>query len=260
MSFGTLSLLRTLEMDCEVMEEPRPEICVAPLPVVMNYFFEFLKCYDSNAIDASGNSIKEFPSEFFSFRHHETKMILGYSITSINMSQNRMTNLPEEFANFESLLRLDLSFNSFHRIPGAICWLTKLEYLNMEGNYHLTRLPLEMGNMSNLREFKLTASRFITPPQEIITKVAPNDHHDAHLGLIEYLQLVLRARDSGRIQMSRMGLRQFPPEIISATNMCWDYGEVRGIFMTGRGRLDVIEEVLHEFNHSLHFHPFVDLP
>jgi len=54
---------------------------------------------------------------------------------------------------------------------------------------------------------------------------------------------LMRARDSGKISMSRMGLRQFPPEIVSATSMCWDYGEVRGIFMTGRGRLDVITEV-----------------
>ena len=243
MSFGTLSLLRTLDMDAQIMEEPRPQICTAPLPVVMNYFYEFLKCYETGAINVSGNSINEFPTEFFTFRHHETKMILGYSITTIDFSRNRLSYLPEEFANFESLMRLDLSFNSFHRVPGALVWLTKLEYLNMEGNYHLTRLPLEMGHMKNLREFKLTVSRFITPPQEILTKKQPNDHHDAHLGLIEYLQLVMRARDSGKISMSRMGLRQFPPEIISATNMCWDYGEVRGIFMTGRGRLDVITEV-----------------
>jgi Leucine-rich repeat (LRR) protein len=243
MSLGTLSLLRALDMDAEVMEEPRSEICMAPLPVVMNYFYEFLQCYDTHSINVAGNSIREFPTEFFTFRHHETKMILAYSIVSIDISRNRLSYLPEEFANFESLMRLDLSFNSLHRVPGALVWLTKLEHLNMEGNYHLTRLPLEMGNMKNLREFKLTASRFVTPPQEVLTKVAPNDHHDAHLGLIEYLQLVMRARDSGKISMSRMGLRQFPPEIISATNMCWDYGEVRGIFMTGRGRLDVITEV-----------------
>ena len=243
MSFGTLSLLRTLEMDAEVMEEPRPEVCLAPLPVLMNYFFEFLKCYETYVIDVAGNAIKEFPSEFFTFRHHETKMILGYSITSMDISRNRLIQLPQEFANFEALLRLDLSYNSFHRIPGALCWLTQLEYLNMEGNYHLTRLPLEMGDMKNLREFKVTATRFITPPQEVLTKIAPNDHHDAHLGLIEYLQLLMRARDSGKVAMSRMGLRQFPPEILAATNMCWDYGEVRGTFMTGRGRLDVLEEV-----------------
>jgi len=248
MSFGTLSLLRALEMDAEIMEEPRPEVCMAPLPVIMNYFFEFLNCYNTKTIQVSGNSIREFPTEFFSFRHHVSKMILGYQITSMDMSRNRLSYLPDEFANFEALLRLDLSFNSFHRIPGALCWLTKLEYLNMEGNYHLTRLPLEMGGMKDLREFKLTTSRFITPPQEIITKVAPNDHHDAHLGLIEYLQLLTRARDSGVILMSRMGLRQFPPEIISATNMAWDYGEVRGIFMTGRGKLDAIEEVHMDHN------------
>jgi Leucine-rich repeat (LRR) protein len=242
-SFGTLSLLRCLEIDGDQMEEPRPEICLAPLPVLMNYFFEFLHGYNACAINASGNSIREFPTEFFTFRHHETKMILSYSITSLNFSRNRLAMLPEQFANFESLLRLDLSYNSFHRIPGALCWLTQLQYLDLEGNYHLTRLPLEIGDLKDLREFKLTFSRFLTPPQEILTKVAPNDHHDAHLGLIEYLQLLMRARDSGKVTMSRMGLRQFPPEIISATSMCWDYGEVRGTFMTGRGRLDVLEEV-----------------
>lgn len=67
--------------------------------------------------------------------------------------------------------------------------------------------------------------------------------HTTHICSLNQLQLLMRARDSGKVAMSRMGLRQFPPEILSATNMCWDYGEVRGIFMTGRGRLDAIEEV-----------------
>ena len=248
MSFGTLSLLRALECDAQIMEEPCPEVCTAPLPVLMNYFFEFLDCYNTNTVDYSGHSMKQFPTEFMSFRHHETKMILGYSITMMDISRNRLSSLPNEFADFGSLRRLDLSFNSFHRIPGALCWLTALEFLNLEGNYHLNRLPLEMGEMKDLREFRLSHDRFITPPQEVLTKVEPNDHHDAHLGVIEYLQLLVKARDSGKIKMSRMGLRQFPPEIIVATSMCWDYGEVRGIFMTGRGHLDAIQEVHLDHN------------
>ena len=114
MSYGTLSMLRALEMDAEVMEEPRPEVCMAPLPVLMNYFFEFLKCYQTQVIDVAGHSIRAFPTEFFTFRHHESKQILGYQITSMDISRNHLTMLPEDFANFEALTRLDLSYNSFH--------------------------------------------------------------------------------------------------------------------------------------------------
>ena len=62
------------------------------------------------------------------------------------------------------------------------------------------------------------------------------------------MQLLDEARRSGRLSLSRMGLRRFPPELISAFSVYWDYMEFRGTFITGRGRLDVLEEVHLDYN------------
>jgi len=41
-----------------------------------------------------------------------------------------------------------------------------------------------------------------------------------------------------------MGLRRFPPEVETANKVYWDYNEVRGTFITGRGSLDTLTEVM----------------
>ena len=248
MSFGFLTKLRCLKMDQTFMVEPRPEITMAGLQVTMHYLASYEEFYRNLCADVSGYGLLEFPSELMTYRHFATDCVLGHTLTSLNISHNRITLLPEMFAHMSQLTVLDLSNNSFNRLPGAVCWLTGLKELSIQGNYHMQRLPLEMGNLIVLNKFQVTASRFLAPPQEILAKSEPNDHLDCSHGVVEYFQHLLRARDSGNLNLSRMGLRRFPPEVMSAISVYWDYLEIRSTFMTGRGYLDALDEIHLDHN------------
>ena len=248
MSFGSLTNLRCLLMDSELMVEPRPEITMEGLQITMHYIAAFERFYESRSADVTGYSLLDFPSEIMSFKHLITENILGHSLTVLNLSRNRISHLPEIFAHMSQLTVLDLSNNSFNRLPGAICWLTALKELAIQGNFHLRRLPIEMGNLALLEKLQATSYRFLAPPQEILAKSEPNNHQDCSHGVIEYLQLILRARTTGVLNLTRMGLRRFPPEIMSAIGVYWDYLEIRSTFITGRGMLNALDEIHLDHN------------
>ena len=248
LSFGTLTNLRCLLMDADFMIEPRPEITTAGLPVIMHYLAAYEMFYDDQTADISGYGLLDFPSELMSYQHYLTNSVLGLSLTVLNISRNRISQLPEIFAQMSQLTVLDLSNNSLNRLPGAVCWLTNLQELLILGNFHLRRLPLEMGRLVSLKNFQATLSRFLAPPQEIMAKIQPNNHQECSHGMIEYFQLLSRARSSGVLNLTRMGLRRFPPEVVSALSVYWDYLEIRSTFITGRGMLDALDEIHLDHN------------
>ena len=65
--------------------------------------------------------------------------------------------------------------------------------------------------MKDLREFRLSHDRFITPPQEVLTRWNPTTTTMLiWVSLNTYL--LVKARDSGKIKMSRMGFVNFRPK------------------------------------------------
>ncbi|KAJ1473044.1 hypothetical protein T484DRAFT_1837812, partial [Baffinella frigidus] len=108
---------------------------------------------------------------------------------------NALSLLPETFADLRALTDLSLADNALLRVPGAVCWLTQLTRLDLRGNFHLRRLPLELANLRVLREFHVTADRFLTPPPEILSKAKANDTMNGLLGVVEYMKLLVDARE-----------------------------------------------------------------
>ncbi|UYV60904.1 LRRC20, partial [Cordylochernes scorpioides] len=57
------------------------------------------------------------------------------SITELNLSNNRLSTLPDEFQDFTELTKLDLSGNSFFMMPKVVFKLPNLTHLDLHKNY-----------------------------------------------------------------------------------------------------------------------------
>ncbi|CAL8079155.1 unnamed protein product [Orchesella dallaii] len=56
-------------------------------------------------------------------------------ITELNVSNNRMSKLPEEIGELQQLVSLNISHNAFVSVPRVTYTLPKLEQINAEKNY-----------------------------------------------------------------------------------------------------------------------------
>ena len=82
------------------------------------------------SLDISYNRLTELPLEFCSLQQ----------IRTLHAKCNGMKSLPEGFGRLKSLKKLNLSGNSFEHFPLQICELDGLEYLHLGANFisHIT--------------------------------------------------------------------------------------------------------------------------
>lgn len=94
--------------------------------------------------------------------------IMAFSnLKSINLSANRLKEVPKGVLNLKSLREVRLGSNELTKLPEAICGLTKLEILYLGGN-ELLELPLEIGRLVNLRVLYLGDNGLTWLPSQII--------------------------------------------------------------------------------------------
>ena len=94
---------------------------------------------------------------------HESILRLP-SLTSLDLSDNSITNLPEFFN--ENLRHLSISRNNISKIDNDLSSLSKLVSLSLEGN-KLTVIPQGINNLSNLRGLNLNRNNLKNLPSSI---------------------------------------------------------------------------------------------
>lgn len=87
------------------------------------------------------------------------------SITTLNLSNSGLTDVPVEIATMSNLQKLILFRNKLESIPGFVGNLSKLETLSIQSN-KLKSLPPEIGKLSNLKKLDLRFNHLKQLPDE----------------------------------------------------------------------------------------------
>ncbi|KAI3684490.1 hypothetical protein L6452_33714 [Arctium lappa] len=105
-------------------------------------------CRSLVELDASFNKLTYLPTN------------LGYELVNLkrlSVPLNKLRSLPTSIGEMESLQFLDAHFNELRILPSSIGRLSKLEILNLSGNFSdLTSLPFTIGDLTSLKELDVS--------------------------------------------------------------------------------------------------------
>lgn len=100
-------------------------------------------------LDVSNNRLEDL-------EHSELDGLTG--LLKLNLANNRLNGLPEYFGGFKALRSLNMSSNFLEQFPHFLCELDSLVDIDISFN-SIASLPDEVGNLRNLEKFVMTNNR-----------------------------------------------------------------------------------------------------
>jgi len=93
----------------------------------------------------------------------------------LDLSLQKLKSFPKEILTFKNLERLYIPYNYWPSIPEEIGTLTKLQILDISGNYYLNHLPIEgLSKLKNLKEFQVKDNKLVAGEVAKLRKALPN--------------------------------------------------------------------------------------
>lgn len=87
--------------------------------------------------------------------------------TTLDLSCNKLTVLPDNFCTLTRFVKLDLSKNALSSLPENFGELTNLRHLDLLGN-KLQKLPISFANLESLKWLDLKNNPLVEPPQKLV--------------------------------------------------------------------------------------------
>lgn len=122
---------------------------VGQVPETYGHFYTFEELVNASpdtvfAIDLSKQKLSEIPEELYKFK----------SVKALNLGKNKFESLPLKLAELKKLEYLDISKNSFYVFPNVVTHLTNLKILDANRNY-FDQLPNTFGALTQLETLLL---------------------------------------------------------------------------------------------------------
>lgn len=111
----------------------------------------------TGVLQLSDCKLKEIP-----FEVHNLCAILR----NLDLSKNKITNIPEDISKFKLLKQLNLDTNKIESLPNSLSNLNKLELLNLSNNL-MSFLPESFSKLSNLKQVYLNHNRLKVFPVQL---------------------------------------------------------------------------------------------
>eukprot|EP00960_Hanusia_phi_P072776 767876-Hanusia_phi.AAC.5 len=195
-ALGKLLDISKFVFDSNPIREPPIEIVRKGPGPLLNYLENCHMALTSNALDASGLNLYEVPTEICRIR----------SLTRLDLSNNRIGMVRDQFADLSCLEDLNLSENILRGFPLVLCSLTQLSKLNLSHN-RITELPITVGRLTNLRHLGIEGLKLTKPASEVRELPAS--------GLIQYMRslLLVWLGKEDTLEISSYSFRNFPNEV-----------------------------------------------
>ncbi|MCP4701967.1 MAG: GTPase [Gammaproteobacteria bacterium] len=130
----------------------------------------------------------------------------------LDISNNKLANLPPEFFNIGYIKELNLSGNQLESIPAKISLFSELTSLDL-GNNKISQLPPEISSLSNLTHIDLSVNRLTVLPDEL-TQLKKLTHLDLRYNKLRELPAGLVKLPLQHLDFSDNPLDLIPAEIV----------------------------------------------
>lgn len=141
-------------------------------------------------------------------QHFETAQKTGV----LKISQQRLTEFPPHMRNFPNVLRtLDLSENRFIQLPEDIGRFTLLKHLNLSDN-RLTELPAVIGQMMKLETLNAMNNMLLSIPREFANLKNLKQVHLSNNQLTEFPTMFGGIKNLDVLDVSRNKITSIPAE------------------------------------------------
>lgn len=138
-------------------ERPNNGLPITGMSIRLATVFVYILGVICITYDISGRGLTCIPEEMFE---------VAEEITILDVSGNRITELPERISKLTKLQNLDASYNKIVSVPESIGDLESLQYLDLTCN-KLTSLPEGMCRLTGLRILNLYANQLEELPHKI---------------------------------------------------------------------------------------------
>jgi GTPase SAR1 family protein len=140
------------------------------------------------------------------------------NLNVLNLNNNRLSTLPESISTLTNLNVLDLENNQLTTLPESISTLTNLNTLNLSYN-QLTTLPESISTLTNLKELNLTDNRLSTLPSSISTLTNLNKLYLYHNQVSTLPESISTLTNLNVLDLSSNQLSTLPSSILTLTNL-----------------------------------------